>query len=560
MSTMQEHGYDPIGEANERLRNALAQLKYARRVQKVFMDLGKGLGPRSSQQDVLEMIVEAVQTLFGDAHYLVQLTDPKTLTPTLVDYRGPLLPGAVNSVHLTEAAVAKTRLPDTISQSATVELFEQPPNLFEDSTHAILVPLAAEEQLFGVLHLEGHGEAPLGDDDEVLLISLANQLAMGLRNQRLLEETGYLRDYLADILEQANALIIVTDINRQILVFNHSMERLLGFPKDQTLGTDLFMWVPSEEQERLVAEISATFAGAPSSVGIETRMRNRSGDMVQIVFHMSALRDREGEIDSLILVGQDMTQVRELEVQVIEAEKMASLGKLAAGVVHELNNPLTSISVYAEYLLKKMKADGADQSDVAKMEKIQEGAGRIQKLTRDLVSYGRPSAEEPEPLALNELLAQGLSFCEHTIRKHEVVVSTDLADDLPSLVANRTQLLQLVINLITNACHAMEGGGELTLTTRPAEQDCVIFTVADTGCGIVEKDLERVFEPFFTTKSAGQGTGLGLSIVARIVEHHRGEIQVDSTPGQGTSFRIRLPAVEASKRPDASCTTEAEST
>jgi len=270
--------------------------------------------------------------------------------------------------------------------------------------------------------------------------------------------------------------------------------------------------------------------------------------MVQIVFHMSALHDREGEIDSLILVGQDMTQVRELEMQVIEAEKMASLGKLAAGVVHELNNPLTSISVYAEYLLKKMRTDGAEQADITKMEKIQEGAGRIQKLTRDLVSYGRPSAEEPELLNLNELLAQGLSFCEHTIRKHEVAVSTDLSSDQPQLVANRTQLLQLVINLITNACHAMEGGGQLAMTTQVVEPDAVMFTVADTGCGISERDYERVFEPFYTTKSAGKGTGLGLSIVARIVEHHRGEIHLESVQGQGTTFTIRLPAGGANAR------------
>jgi PAS domain S-box-containing protein len=555
---MAQHGYDPIGEANERLRNALAQLKYARQVQKVFMDLGKGLSLRSSQEEILARIVEAVQSLFGEAYYLIQLTDPKTVLSTLVDYRGPLLPGAVGAIHLTRTSMAKTRLGPAVAQTGHVELFERPPNLFEDGQHAILVPLVADEQLYGVIHLEGHVQSPMGDDDEVLLISLANQLAMGLRNQRLLEETAYLKDYLADILEQANALIIVTDTNRQILVYNQAMERLLGFPKEQTLGTDLFLWVPTEEQERFAGEISATFNGLSSTVGVETRMRNRDGHPVQIIFHLSALRDRDGEIDSLILVGQDMTQIRELEVQVIEAEKMASLGKLAAGVVHELNNPLTSISVYAEYLLKKMRAGQADPGDISKMEKVQEGADRIQKLTRDLVSYGRPSSEEPEVLQLNELIAQGLSFCEHTIRKHEVVVRTDLIAELPPVLANRTQLLQLIINLITNACHAMDGGGELSLTTRTAATGQIQLTIADTGCGISEKDLKRVFEPFFTTKSAGQGTGLGLSIVSRIVEHHRGEIRVESTLGQGTTLNVLLPmhygkpGREPPRRPDRS--------
>ncbi len=538
---MVEQGYDPIGEANERLRNALAQLKYARQVQKVFMDLGKNLSLKASQEEILAMIVEAVQALFDRAYYLLQLTDPKTLTPTLVDYQGPLVPGAADTIHLTHTSMAKTRLNASVGQASAVETFDRPPSLFTNSTHIILVPLVADEQLFGVIHLEGHAYAPLGDDDEVLLISLANQLAMGLRNQRLLEETAYLKDYMADILEQANALIIVTDVNRQILVYNRAMGRLLGFQKDQALGTDLFMWVPAEEHERLAGEISATFADKPSSVGVEARMRNRDGDLVQIIFHPSALRDRDGEIDSLILVGQDMTLVRELEAQVIEAEKMASLGKLAAGVVHELNNPLTSISVYADFLLKKMRGDLADAGDISKMEKIREGAERIQKLTRDLVSYGRPSSELHEILNLNELVAQGLSFCEHTVRKHDVLVHSDLATDLPPLVANRTQLLQLIINLITNACHAMEGGGELTLSTISTDGTTAQLTVSDTGTGISEKDLKRVFEPFFTTKSAGKGTGLGLSIVSQIVEHHRGEIDVESTLGRGTSFRVRLP-------------------
>lgn len=537
---MVSQSYDPIGEANERLRNALAQLKHARKIQKVFMNLGKGIGLHASQDMVLTMIVEALQTLFGDAYYLVQLSDPKTNTPNLLDYRGPIRPGAVGTVHLTHKSMLKTSLPDSISQAASIQIFDSPPSLFENSSHSILVPLVADSQLFGIIHLESHSEAPLGDDDEVLLISLANQLAMGLRNQRLLEETAYLKDYLADILEQANALIIVTDINRQILVFNKAMEDLLGFPKDQTLGTDLFLWMPSDEQSHLAEQISACFNSRGSIAGVETRMRNRSGEMVQIVFHLSTLKDRAGEIDSLILVGQDMTQIRDLETQVIEAEKMASLGKLAAGVVHELNNPLTSISVYAEYLTKKMRAEGADPADISKMEKVQEGAARIQKLTRDLVSYGRPSSEEPEMLQLNELVAQGLSFCEHTISEHEVLVRSDLRENLPMMSANRTQLLQLIINLVTNACHAMDGGGELNLSTR-IERDFVVLSIADTGTGIPQKDLDRVFEPFYTTKSAGKGIGLGLSIVSRIVEHHRGQISIQSTPGQGTVFTITLP-------------------
>jgi PAS domain S-box-containing protein len=538
-----EQGYDPINEANERLRNALSKLKEARQIQKVFMGLGKELSFGSSQEEFLQIIVDAVEALFPQTHYLVQLADPKSLVPLAAEHRGPLRTGVTNKIHVSRSAVVKTRLDPSIAQSACIVVSQEVPNLFDGIAHAIHVPLVAENQLFGAIHLGGSEEAPLADDDELLLISMANQMALALRNQRLLEETAFLKDYLESILEYANALIIVTNRNRQILVYNRAMENLLGFPKNQTLGTDLFMWVPQEEQERFATELSRTIGDSPSLAGLETRMRTREGEQVHIVFHLAALKDRDGEVESVILIGQDITQIRALEFQIIEAEKMASLGKLAAGVVHELNNPLTSISVYAEFLVNKLGTGRTDPSDVEKTEKILKGAKRIQKLTRDLVSYGKPSSEEPEPLQINDLVAQGLSFCEHTIGKHDVRVNVDLDTELPLLNGNRTQLLQLIINLVTNACQAMDGGGELNLNTKASEDSSLLLTVSDTGMGIPERDLKRIFEPFYTTKTDGEGTGLGLSIVSRIVEHHRGKIDVASTPGEGTVFKIQLPFI-----------------
>ncbi|MBW1870817.1 MAG: PAS domain S-box protein [Deltaproteobacteria bacterium] len=532
--------YDPINEANERLKNALAQLKEARKIHKVFMSLGKELSLGSSQEVFLAIIVDAVKSLFPQTHFLVQLADPKSLMTMAVDYQGPLKEGKSEKMHISQSAMAKTRLNPEVGQGAFVEVCEEVPQLFDDSVHAIHVPLVAENQLFGAIQLEAPKDNPLGDDDELLLISLANQMAMALRNQRLLDETAYLKDYLANIVEYANALVIVTNVNRQILVFNRAMENLLGFPKNQTLSTDLFMWFPQEEHERFAAEISKTIDDSSTQSGLETRMRTRDGDVVKIIFYLAALHGRTGDLESIIMVGQDVTQLRSLESQIIEAEKMASLGKLAAGVVHELNNPLTSISVYAEYLVKKLATGSTDASDVEKIERILQGANRIQKLTRDLISYGRPSSEEPEPLQFNELVLQGLSFCEHTIRKYDICVTTDLFADIPVMIGNRNQLLQLIINLVTNACQAMKGGGELSLSTRMDGSDALIFSISDTGSGISDQDICRIFEPFYTTKKDGEGTGLGLSIVSRIVEHHRGKTQVNSNQGEGTSFEISL--------------------
>ncbi len=532
--------YDPIDEANERLRDVLAQLKKARQIHKAFTAISKELSLGSGQDVFLAIVRDAARALFPQSYYLVQLIDPQTLNTIASESHGPLKKGEADKVHLSRSAVIKTKLDPEIAHSGRVEICDQVPALFAGSRHAIHVPLVAENQLYGAIQLEASPEMPLGDDDELLLISLANQVAMALRNRRLLDESTYLKDYLASILEHANALILVTDKNRRIQVFNRAMEKFLGFSKDQALGTDLFRWVPQEEQERLGVEITKTVQAVPSATGLETRMRNRDGKVVQIIFHLATLRNQREDVSSIIMVGQDITRLRALESQIIEAEKMASLGKLAAGVVHELNNPLTSISVYAEYLAKKLATGQTDASDVEKAKKIMVGAGRIQKLTRDLISYGRPSSEEPESLQFNELVAQARSFCEHTIRKHEVCVKSDLQDALPNMIGNRTQLLQLIINLITNACQAMAGGGELSLSTGLNQKGMMTFMVSDTGSGIPVKEQERIFEPFYTTKTDGEGTGLGLSIVSRIVEHHRGTARVSSGPGEGTTFEIEL--------------------
>ncbi len=436
---------EPIAEENQQLRDVLSQLKQARLVQQVFVGLGKELS-LGTTQEYLKLVVGTLQALFGEAYFLVQLADPKTLVPNAVEYRGPLKPGAAEKLHLTVAAIRKTGLDPSLEQSPALSVSDRAPALFSGSRNALHVPLVSDNQLFGAIQIESTSAVPLGDDDEVLLISLANQAALALRNQRLFGETSFLKNYLEKILNHANALIVVTNLNRQILIFNQAMERLLGFQKQQTIGTDLFLWVPKESHPAFVEEISNAITGNPSPRGVEARMRNRDGEQVQILFHLSALRDQRDESDSLILIGQDITQLRTLERQVMESEKMASLGELAAGVVHELNNPLTSISIYAEYLAGKMKSGRVEPSDIDKVDKIIEGANRIQKLTRDLVSYGRPSSEEPESLQINDVVAQGLSFCEHIIRRYDVVVHQDLSVDLPLLFGNRHQLVQVVIN------------------------------------------------------------------------------------------------------------------
>ncbi len=243
------------------------------------------------------------------------------------------------------------------------------------------------------------------------------------------------------------------------------------------------------------------------------------------------------------LVSAKGRESLELRGQIIQSEKLASLGQIAAGVVHELNNPLTSIVGYSDYLRAKAERERSDPSDIERLRRIGEAAGRILRFSRDLIAYARPSIEPPSALAIHAVIDQALVFCEHLVSRAAIRVERCYAADARPVLGVRDQLTQVFVNLFTNACHAMEpqGGRLLVETELLVHRRAVKITVADTGCGIDGENLKRIFDPFFTTKIEGRGTGLGLSIVRNIVLLHGGAIGVESTPRKGTIFFLELP-------------------
>lgn len=265
--------------------------------------------------------------------------------------------------------------------------------------------------------------------------------------------------------------------------------------------------------------------------GLEARLLARAAAVAS-----SALRSTR----ALVAANRTARELTALKAQVIQSDKLAGLGQIAAGVVHELNNPLTSIVAYSDYLRKKAERDGADASDVERLRRIGEAADRILRFSRDLVAYARPSSEIPAPVAIHGVIEQALVFCEHVLEQSGVTIELRFAEDLPPVRGVPGQLTQVFVNLVTNACHAMDGGGRLAIETAPGI-DSVRVVVTDTGHGIEREHLARIFDPFFTTKTEGRGTGLGLSIVHNIIASHGGVIAAESEPGRGTSFVLALP-------------------
>jgi two-component system, NtrC family, sensor kinase len=251
-----------------------------------------------------------------------------------------------------------------------------------------------------------------------------------------------------------------------------------------------------------------------------------------------------------VATGGPQRNNRRMEERIIQAEKLATFGQLAAGLVHELNNPLTSIVAYSDYLVRKALEGGAtrDAEDIERLRRIHESANRMLRFTREFVSYARPSSEVRGPVILHDVLDQAVAFCEHVLNAAGVGVERRYGEDVVAVRGVGEQLVQVFVNLLTNACQAAPASdGRIVLTTsmtRVDERRVVIVEVSDNGGGIAPEHLSQVFEPFFTTKRASHGTGLGLSIVKTIVDAHDGQVRASSEPGRGTQFIVELPPDE----------------
>jgi PAS domain S-box-containing protein len=513
------------------------------------LDLSRQLSLEVREEEMVGTFMATLAALLPGRYLCLRVIDPRTQALTSMIADGPLGPDASERtmqaapLAIKRSALRRTRLSDAVTHTARVRIVDGYERLFYESSGGFSVPLVASGEMFGLLNVEYPPPFDLADDDEPVIIPLANQLSVALRNLNLLAEARYYRDYLRKMIDVANAFIVVIDRDARIAVMNRAMQRYLGLPPE-VIGMTLeeIRGASNAPEPRLSTLLLAGLRGVEYSDCEVPLLRRALGKQGRAMFNTSVLRAPDGSIDGVIAIGNDVERMRSLERQVIQAEKLATLGQLAAGVVHELNNPLTSISVYGDYLMRRLDRVG-DKADVEKATKVVEGAARIQKLTRDLMSYARPSGE-PEWVSVKEVVRQALTFCEHVVKRAEADVQLELADELPKVHAIRAQLHQVLINLVTNACHALTApGGHVALTTRLVDGGrAVRISVADDGVGIPSIDRDRVFEPFFTTKKDGKGTGLGLSIVKNIVEGHGGTVTFESgVETAKTTFVITLP-------------------
>ncbi len=505
-----------------------------------LLTLAATTSPEMSRPQLAKTYLSALERLFPERLFAIRLTAEEADQPHHLETNGLLRESARDHITLSREAVLRHFHIEGDLVPGGVTLTDGYVPIFTEGAEGFDVPLFDRKRVAGVLAVEYPVGVSVPAADISILVPFALQLGAVLRSARLLRESVYLRDYLAKILEHANAPIIVIGHKREIRVANRAFSKVLQIDAEQILGRDLFELLPAEEHSRLLPVFIDALRGVPTR-NFELRLPRRRGGSARLTINAASILSADGAVEAVIAIGRDRTEVAELQEQVIQAEKLATLGQLAAGVVHELNNPLTSISVYGDYLHQKLDASGADPGDVEKARRIVDASDRILRFTKDLVTYARPASEAPVLLGVCDVIDKALVFCDHVLQERQVVLQRSYADDVPPIVGIAGQLHQVFINLVTNACHAVDPGGHIRISVDADVAGDIVVEVEDDGDGIPPEKLRQIFEPFYSTKKEGLGTGLGLSIVRNIVDTHRGEIEVRSEPGEGTTFVVKLP-------------------
>ncbi len=355
--------------------------------------------------------------------------------------------------------------------------------------------------------------------------------------EQLEEEARQAERHLASVVECANDLVVSLDPQGRIVTWNQAAERVSGL-KDEEVRDRSLPALCAAEQVPVMSEMLQRLAHGEGVQNTEVNLLTAGGQEVPIAWSCSSMKDDAGKVVGIVAVGRDLAERRQLEAQLIQSVKMASLGVMAGGIAHEVRNPLAIISASAQLLLERSD-DARLRNECA--QKIHAATRRASQTIENLLKFSRPQHGRMGEVDLHIVLEDAFILLSHQMTLQKIALRRDFQPDPLKTQGNSALLQQVFTNLILNACNAMPKGGTLTVATRAIETGAVEIEFRDTGCGIPPENLPKMFVPFFTTLPVGQGTGLGLAISYSIVQQHQGAIEVESQVGQGTTFTVRLP-------------------
>ena len=414
--------------------------------------------------------------------------------------------------------------------------------------------------------------------DVELLLTLAGYVGIAIENaglyrslQRKVEEYERLKEFSENIVESINVGILAADLDDRVESWNSQLEQLSGIPRDRAVGKRLRELFPADlatqfehvrgetgihhiykfkltlAQPAHTAQAGAPF-GSPAPSGVNGNgSSNKTAASRELTLNLAIapLVSKDQEQIGRLIIFDNVTDRAELEQRLVQADKLSSIGLLAAGVAHEVNTPLAVISTYAQMLAKQVAEDSA-KSQI--LDKIAKQTFRASEIVNSLLNFSRTSTTAFGPVNLNKVIQETLSLLDHQLQKAGVIIRADYSADAPVIQGNAGKLQQVFLNLFLNARDAMPSGGRLEIHTW-LEGSRAQVEVADSGAGIAPEHLHRIYDPFFTTKAARKGTGLGLSVSYGIIQEHDGSIEVSNRPAGGARFHIAFPLLAAAAVP-----------
>ncbi len=364
---------------------------------------------------------------------------------------------------------------------------------------------------------------------------------MDITARRQMERQLYKeQEFARRLVDSFPDLILVVDTNSRYTFVSPRCQEVLGYELSETVDMEFGDRTHSEDRPILLSLFQDILAGRQTLGSLEVRVRHKLGDWRRIRFNFSPLADETGKIEGVVLSGRDVTELKRLEEQLIQAEKLAAMGQMLAGVAHELNNPLTAILGVTE-LLREGQSD--QEATKRQLELTHRQARRAARIVQNLLEFSRPASPQKKPVDLNSIIDRTLQLHEHSLRRNNVEVDFRPQPDLPGVVGDANQLIQVFLNLVTNAEQAIrevrESGRIQIRFARLGSRVSIAFQ--DDGVGIRPESVPRLFDPFYTTKRPGGGTGLGLSICLSIIREHGGTIEAEALPAGGSAFTVYLP-------------------
>lgn len=425
----------------------------------------------------------------------------------------------------------------------------------DDHSAEYICPLHIDGEIKGAIITAFLERTDLTDKKSRLIDTATQMAAMSVNlsahyestlNSSISEAREEHRKFTEVVLDSLPVSLYVVDRDYRIVTWNRHREvGVQGIPRDSAIGRDVFKVLARYPQGRLKQEFERAFRTGEIE-RIEQQTVADDGSTRHWIVSKVPMRNAEtGEVTHVITVGEDVTVRVEAIHAVGRAEKLAAVGRLAAGVVHEINNPLATIAACAEALEQRIDegdfADSRSSDDLTEyLGLIKSEAFRCKTITTGLLDFSRVRTGERSDIDLGEIIRSAANLLIHQKRGEKIDIKLNIADDLPFVTADGGQIQQAVIALSTNGIDAMPDGGELTLSIF-SQSNRLIIEVKDTGSGIAPENMSKIFEPFFTTKEVGKGTGLGLAVCYGIISEHGGRLNVRSNLGKGTTFSIVLP-------------------